>query len=121
MATTTPTFDVQALRRGIEERDADALIGLYADRAELSTVDRDNPPSRPRVLHGREEIAAQLRDVCARDMTHALERVVVDGDNAAFVESCRYADGTRVLCVATLDLEDGLIVRQSGVQAWDDA
>ncbi|MEA2256085.1 MAG: hypothetical protein QOG35_2130 [Solirubrobacteraceae bacterium] len=120
MATTNTTaFDVQALRRGIEDRDADTLIGLYADDAELSTVDRDNPPSRPRVLRGRDEIAEQLRDVCGRDMTHALERVVVDGDSAAFVESCRYADGTRVLCVAALDLQDGLIVRQSGVQAWD--
>jgi hypothetical protein len=119
MATTKTTFDVEALRRGIEERDADTLIGLYADGAELSTVDRDNPPSRPNVQRGRDEIAAGLRDVYGRDMTHRLERVVVDGDNAAFVQSCRYADGTRVLCLASLDLEDGLIVRQSGVQAWD--
>jgi len=52
-------------------------------------------------------------------MTHELERVVVSSDHAAFIETCRYPDGTRVQCVAVLDLDDGRIVRQSGVSAWD--
>jgi ketosteroid isomerase-like protein len=115
----TTTFDAEALRRGIEERDAEALLGLYADDAELRVVDRDNPPSNPRVVRGRAEIGEYLNDLCARDMTHRLERVVAAGTGAAFIQDCRYPDGTRVQCIAVLDLENGRIVRQSGVQAWD--
>jgi len=77
-------------------------------------------PSRPRILRGRAAIGTYLDDICGRDMTHTLERVVATGDNAAFVEACRYPDGTRVLCVAVLDLQGGRIVRQVGVQAWDE-
>jgi hypothetical protein len=38
----------------------------------------------------------------------------------ALVQDCRYPNGTRVLCLAVLDLKDGLITRQSGVQPWDE-
>ncbi|MEV6235589.1 nuclear transport factor 2 family protein [Lentzea sp. NPDC051838] len=121
MSTTEQrTFDVEALRRGIEERDAATLSALYTDDAELSIVDSVNSPSTPRVLRG-DEIAAYLDDIAARDMTHSLDRVVVTGDHVAYLESCRYPDGTRVLCAAVLDLAGGRIIRQHGVQAWDGA
>lgn len=120
MSTTETTFNVEAFRRGIEDRDAAALIDLYGDDAELRLVDRTSPPSSPRVLSGKQAVTAYLTDVCARDMTHHLERFVVQGDTAAYLESCRYADGTRVLCSAVLDLAGGRIVRQVGVQAWDE-
>jgi ketosteroid isomerase-like protein len=117
---TATLFEAEALRRGIEERDAQALLALYTEDAEVHVVDRTSPPSSPRVLRGREAIGAFLDDICARDMTHALERFVVQGDTAAYLESCRYPDGTRVLCTAMLDLTDGRITRQVGVQAWDE-
>jgi hypothetical protein len=53
-------------------------------------------------------------------MTHKIERLVVGDSAAAFVQSCRYPSGTRVLCTAVLDLQNGLITRQAGVQAWDE-
>jgi ketosteroid isomerase-like protein len=118
--TTVTTFDTGALRRGIEERDAAAMRALYAPDAELTVVDRTTPPSRPRVLRGRSAIGEYLDDVCGRDMAHRLERVVVEGDTGAFTQACRYPDGTRVLCMAMLDLRDGLILRQTAVQAWDE-
>lgn len=118
---TASGFDTEALRRGVEERDAAALIGLYADDAELLLVDRQSQPSSPRSLKGREQIADHLEEISGRDMTHTLERVLVDGGHAAFLESCRYPDGVRVLCSAVLDLgDDGRIVRQTCVQAWDE-
>lgn len=117
---STAAFDTEALRRGVEERDSGAMIGLYADDAELRVVDRRSQPSSPQLLKGREQIAPYLDEVCGRDMAHRLERVVVDGDRAAFLESCAYPDGVRVLCAALLDLEDGRIVRQTCVQAWDE-
>jgi ketosteroid isomerase-like protein len=119
MSTTTTTFDTEALRRGIEERDAATLRALYAPDAEMTVVDRNAPPSSPRVLRGRTAIGEYLDEACGRDMTHRLERVVVSGDTAAFTQACRYPDGTRVLCLAMLDLRDGLIVSQTAVQEWD--
>jgi hypothetical protein len=84
-------------------------------------VDRNDQPSKPKIICGRQAIGEYLADVCGRDMTHTIERLVVGEAGAAFIQACQYPDGTRVLCIAVLDLRDGLIVRQSGVQAWDQA
>jgi hypothetical protein len=80
MATQAPGgLDFEALRRAIEERDAETLLGFYADDAELRTVNRNTTPSSPRVLRGKEEISEYLRDVCSREMTHRVENEVVGG------------------------------------------
>ena len=118
--TTSQLFDAEALRRSIEERDAATLLGLYAEDAELHVVDRNDQPSHPKIIRGRQAIGEYFADVCGRDMTHSVERLVVDGAGAAFVQACQYPSGARVLCVAVLDLKDGLITRQYGVQAWDE-
>jgi hypothetical protein len=113
-------FDVDALRRGIEERDAASLINLYAEDAEMRLVDRLNPPSNPRVLRGRASIAEYFTDICGRDMTHRVEHLMTDGKTLSFTESCAYPSGSRVLCSATIDLAGGRIVRELGVQVWDE-
>jgi ketosteroid isomerase-like protein len=118
-SNTTTAFDAETLRRGIEERDTEALLSLYAEDAEMQVVDPTAPPSSPRIMRGREEIGEYLVDLCSRDMTHKVERLVLGEDGAAFTQACRYPDGSRVLCVAVLDLRDGRIVRQVGAQAWD--
>ncbi|MFH8217977.1 nuclear transport factor 2 family protein [Streptomyces sp. NPDC018057] len=121
MATTAgPAFDTGALRRGIEEHAAPTLLSLYADDAEIRIVDRDSRPSHPKVLRGRAEIGAMLDDVYGRDMTHRLEGCVVEGDHAAYVESCAYPDGVRVLAESMVSLRDGRITDQIMVQAWDE-
>jgi hypothetical protein len=114
-------FNAEALRRGIEERDVSTLLGLYAPDAELQVVDQNDQPSKPKIICGRQEIGEYLADVCGRDMTHTVERLVVGDTGAAFIQACQYPSGERVLCMAVLDLHDGLIIRQSGVQAWDQA
>ncbi|MFD3843894.1 nuclear transport factor 2 family protein [Streptomyces sp. NPDC058642] len=113
-------FTTETLRRSIEGNTATNLLSLYADDAELRVVDRNTQPSSPRVLHGRDEIGELLDDVYSRDMTHKLERCVVDGDTAAFSESCRYADGVRVLSESMITLRDGKIAEQIMIQAWDE-
>ena len=118
--TTSRAFDAETLRHAIEERDADTLLGLFAPDAELYVMDRNDQPSHPRIVRGREAIGAYYADVCGRDMTHKLERLVVTGDHAAFIQDCGYPSGARVRCVAVLDLKDGLITRLSGVQVWDE-
>ena len=75
MATQAPgSLDFEALRRAIEERDAEMLIGFYADDAELRTVNKNTTPSSPHVLSGKEEISKYLRDVFSREMTQRRER-----------------------------------------------
>jgi hypothetical protein len=113
-------FDIETLRRAIEAPAPNTLLSLYADDAELRVVDHNTQPSRPRVLHGRNEIADMLDDVYSRDMTHKLEECVVQGDRAAFSESCEYSDGVRVLADSMLRLRDGKIVEQTLIQAWDE-
>ncbi len=120
MSATTGGLDLDALKRAIEQRDAEGMLALYAPDAEVIMVDHLNPPSRPRRLSGIEQIREMVEDVCARDMTHEITRAVGDADMAAYTEACRYADGTRVLCTALLDVRDGRIARQEGVQAWDE-
>lgn len=120
MSVTPVQFDVGALRRAIHDHDAEAVAGFYDDAAEVVLVDKMTPPSSPRHLHGRQEIADHWRDVFSRDMTHDLQSEVVGTDRAAYSLACRYADGTRVLCMTTLELRDGKVVHETGIQAWDD-
>ena len=113
-------FDFEAMRRAIEGLDADALASLYAEDAELRIVNKSTPPSSPRELRGKEEIAEYLRDVCGREMTHRIENEVVGERRVAFNEACEYPDGTKVLSTMTLDVRGGKVVRQVNVEAWDE-
>jgi SnoaL-like domain len=120
MTSTSQSFDAEALRRSIEERDAATLLSLYAEDAELHVVDSHDQPSHPKIIRGRAAIGEYYADVCGRDMTHTIERLVVGDTGAAFVQRCQYPSGARVMCAAVLDLSGGLITRLSGVQAWDE-
>ncbi|MFJ7147364.1 nuclear transport factor 2 family protein [Streptomyces sp. NPDC100445] len=121
MGTATgSSFDSETLRRAIEGNTGNTLLSLYTDDAEIRIVDHQHQPSSPTVLHGRGQIAELLDDVYSRDMTHRLERCVVEGEHAAYSEACEYADGTRVLSESMITLRDGKIADQLMVQAWDE-
>src|ERR687898_2349020 len=115
-----PRLDFEAMRRAIEGSDYDALVALYADDAELRTVNKNATPSSPMVLRGKGEISEMLREVCGRAMTHHVEDEVVGEGRVSYNEACEYPDGVRVLGSTTLDLRDGLIVRQTNIEAWDE-
>lgn len=115
-----PVFGTDTLRRGIEADTSANLVSLYADDAELRVVDRNTQPSHPKVLHGRDEIAARFDDVYSRDMTHKLEHCVVQGDHGAYSESCTYPDGVRVLSESMVSLRDGKIIEETKIQVWDE-
>jgi ketosteroid isomerase-like protein len=119
MATAATTFDPQALKRAIEERNAAAQNELFTDDAVVEVIDQSNPPSKPLVLQGREQVGEYLADVASRDMTHEVGGLVVDGDRASYTIDCTYPDGNKVLCMATAQLRDGRIAHLRGVQAWD--
>jgi ketosteroid isomerase-like protein len=115
----TSSIDADALRRAFSDRDADALLALYADDATVELVDHVNRPSAARHLRGRDELRAHLQDVFGRDMTHAVDIVAAAPDALGYVVRCTYPDGTKVVCAASAELRDGRIVREVGVQAWD--
>jgi hypothetical protein len=115
MATAT----IPALRQAIEARDRRTLTSFYADDAVMQIIDRDNPPSRPREIRGRDAISTYYDDVCGRAMTHRVEDGIAADNRLAFTQACTYPDGKQVLCSTTLQLADGRIVRQVAVQAWD--
>jgi hypothetical protein len=119
MATLAKDVTIAEIKRAIEGRDGKSLADFYADNAVMRIIDRDNPPSRPRELRGKQSISAFYNDVCGRNMNHTLESGVADGNRLAFTQSCAYPDGTRVFCSAMLELEGGKIARQTTVQAWD--
>ena len=52
-------------------------------------------------------------------MTHEVTFFLHAGDEGSVAVACRYPDGTRVQCIATLRLRDGRIAEQTTVQAWD--
>lgn len=117
MSHPRPTID--GLRRAVEKRDAAGLKALYADDAVLTIIDNENPPSKPRIITGAKDIGTFLDDVYSRDMQHSIEMGLIDGNRLAFVQGCRYGDGTRVIASNTAELGPGGIVRQTTVQAWD--
>ncbi|HET9170919.1 MAG TPA: nuclear transport factor 2 family protein [Actinospica sp.] len=123
LSDTSSMFDIETLRRGIEMRDAAAMRGLYAENALMTLVDQRDQPSHPHEIVGAAAIGAFLDEICSRDMEHHLDQVVVsaDGTHAAYLEQCRYPDGTKVLSTSMLDLRDGRIAAQTSVQAWDDS
>ena len=120
MLTQTEAVTADALKQAIETRDGSRLTEFYADDALLRVIDRNNPPSRPHEIHGREAIGTFWDDICGRAMTHQVDLSITEGDHLAFTEACTYPDGAKVFCMAALDLQDGKIARQTVVQAWDE-
>jgi hypothetical protein len=116
---THTTLDGAALRRAFSDRDSAALTALYADDATIEVADAQHTPSAPLKVEGRDAIRAYFEDIFARDMTHEVDILAISGDGAGFSVRCAYPDGLAVLCVATAELTDGLIVRQLSAQAWD--
>jgi hypothetical protein len=123
MASTagSGTMDTEVLRRGMEGRDIEAMLGLYADDAEIVIVDQRHTPSNPQVVHGRDEIRSFLSEMLDRDITHHLDHIVAADGSISYLERCEYPDGSRVLASAVLDIDGGRIARQEEVQAWDSA
>lgn len=109
-----------AIKQAIEGRDGRMLASFYANDAVVRVVDHSNPPSKPREIKGRSAIDTFWSDICGRAMTHKVETVIADGNKLAFTQACSYPDGAKVFCLSVLELRDGLIVRQTAVQAWDE-
>jgi hypothetical protein len=111
--------DMSTLRQAIEQRNAELLISLYADTAHVQIIDSVHQPSSPLELRGKQAIADYLSDICRREMTHRIMDEVIGENRLSFNEACQYPGGERVLAASVLDLQNGKIIRQITVQAWD--
>jgi ketosteroid isomerase-like protein len=120
MAVKTRSVTGASIKQAIEGRDGRMLASFYADDAVLQVIDRNNPPSKPREIKGRAGIDTFWSDICSRAMTHKVEVTIADGNRLAFSQACAYPDGAKVLCLSMLELKDGMISRQTAVQAWDE-
>jgi ketosteroid isomerase-like protein len=112
-------LDLDALRQAIEARDAATVAAFYAPDATITMIDAEHPPSRPIQLEGIDAIRAMLDDVYSRDMTHEMTHAVAGPGGAAYTVACRYSDGMCVEVATVLDVRDGRIMHEEGVQAWD--
>ena len=112
-------FDIGAFKRAYEEWDIEALLALYADDVELVQIDRDNPPSAPRVRHGREVLKGMFEHCAAAGVQATVENAVTGEDRAAATVTCEFPGGRKVVANAILELRDGRIVREREVVAGD--
>lgn len=120
MAATMEMTLLQSLAESQEAGDAVRLASHYAGDAVVTVIDQTNPPSRPKVMRGHDEIAAFLDDLCGREVTHTVGDLTSGDHRVAYTVRCRYPDGTRVFCAATARTgDDGHIVDETIVQAWD--
>jgi ketosteroid isomerase-like protein len=117
--TTTSTVDMTDLKTAIESRDAAGVASWYTEDATLTILDRDHPPAAPSVITGRKAIYEYYRDVCGRNITHAVRDLVSTDDGVAFTQHCRYPDGGGVVCVTVARFTAGKISAQTAVQVWD--
>ena len=116
---TSTSFDVEAFRRGYEEWDIQALLALYTDEVELIQIDRDNPPSRPRVRRGKDVFSGMFEHCAAAGVRATVENAVVGEDRAAATIRCEFPGGRKVVANAILELRGGRIVRERDVVAGD--
>jgi ketosteroid isomerase-like protein len=119
MTVTATKFDVQAFKRAYEQWDIDALIELYAEEVELTQIDRDNPPSSPRVRHGKDVFRGMFEHCAAAGVKATVENAVAGPDRAAATITCEFPGGRKVLANSILEIQDGRILREHDVLSGD--
>ena len=117
--TVRSAFDLDAFRQAYEEWDIERLLDMYADEVEIVQIDRDNPPSAPRVRHGKEVLRGMFEHCAGAGVRAIVENTVAGEERAAATVTCEFPGGRRVTANSILELEGGLIVREREVVAGD--
>jgi ketosteroid isomerase-like protein len=117
--TTDKSLDIEAFKSGYEEWDLEALLALYADDVELVQIDRDNPPSSPRVRHGKDVFRGMFEHCAGAGVKATVENAVAGENRAAATVTCEFPGGRKVAANAILEIERGRIVREVEVLSGD--
>ena len=115
----TAQLDLDAFKHGYEEWDVQSLLDLYAEDVELIQIDRENPPSSPRVRQGKEVFRGMFEHCAAAGVKATVRNTVAAEDRAAATITCEFPGGRRVVANSMLELERGRIVRELDVQSGD--
>jgi ketosteroid isomerase-like protein len=116
---TATAFDIEEFRRAYEEWDVESLLGLYADDVEIVQIDRDHPPSAPRVRQGKDVLRGMFEHCAAAGVKATVENTVVDDRRAAATVTCEFPGGRKVLANGIFDIDNGRIVRERDVVSGD--
>jgi len=119
MTVTATAFDIEVFRRAYEEWDVETLLALYADDVEIIQIDRDNPPSTPKVRHGKDILKGMFEHCAAAGVKATVENTVFDGRRAAATVTCEFPGGRKVLANGIFDIEKGRIARERDVVSGD--
>jgi ketosteroid isomerase-like protein len=120
MAVATGSkFDLGTFKRGYEEWDIDALLALYADDVELVQIDRDNPPSSPRLRQGKDMFKGMFEHCAGAGVTASVENLVPGTERVAATVTCAFPGGRKVVANGIFELSDGRIVRELQVLSGD--
>lgn len=120
MAVKTQTsFDIETLKRAYEQWDHETLLACYADDVELIQIDRDHPPSAPRVLTGKDVLAGMFEHCASAGVKASVENTVEGEDRAAATVTCAFPGGRKVVANAIFEIADGRIVRERDVLSGD--
>jgi ketosteroid isomerase-like protein len=112
-------FDINEFKRAYEAWDIEPLLALYADDVELVQIDRDNPPSSPRVRHGRDVFKGMFEHCASAGVKATVENTVAGPDCAAATITCEFPGGRKVLANSILEIQDGRIIREHDVLSGD--
>jgi hypothetical protein len=111
---------LETLRAGYRERNTAKIASAYAEDVESTIVNRNNPPSKPLVLRGREALMGVITDICSREMTHEITATVETQDALVYKVQCRYPDGCNVVGLYMATIRDGRVVKEFSIDCWDE-
>ncbi len=102
MAVATGTkFELDTFKRGYEEWDIDALLALYADDVELVQIDRDNPPSSPRIRQGKDMFKGMFEHCAGAGVKASVENLVPGTERVAATVTCAFPGGRKVVATGS--------------------
>jgi ketosteroid isomerase-like protein len=112
-------FNFGAFKDAFERKDLERWLPFYAEEAEWIEYRHISPPRAANRMIGKQQIADFLRRVCSADFDITIADEVVTANRIAFSVDCAFPDGKHVFEHVIVSVEDGKIVRQVDVEAWD--
>ena len=119
MTEPKPEFDFSAFKDAFERKEAQRWAQFYAEDAQWIEYKPSAPPHDPVRMVGRESIAEFLSSLEGSDIEISLSDEVLGRKRIAFSVDVTLSDGRRVFEHTIVHIEDGKIVRQVDVEAWD--
>ena len=112
-------FDFSAYKLAFEAKDALRWIEFFADDAEWIEYRNQDPPSRPRHIHGKAEIQRYVESLARGSPSRTIESEVISTDRVAFRTWTALLGGQWIVEHVILEIVDGKISKQVDVEAWD--